>query len=68
DEVLIALSICTATNPTAELVLGQLPKLRGGEAHSTVLLSQVDVSIYRKLGVNITCEPTYYGTNLYHKK
>ncbi len=67
DEVLIALSICAATNPTAELALAQLPKLRGCEAHSTVLLSQVDENIFRRLGVNLTCEPQYQTNKLYHK-
>ena len=67
DEVLIALSICAATNPTAELALRQLPRLRGCEAHSTVLLSGVDENIFRRLGVNLTCEPEYQTKKLYHK-
>ncbi len=68
DELLIALSICTATNPVAELALEQLPKLRNSEAHSTVILSQVDINVFKKLGVNITCEPKYQNKRLYHKK
>ncbi len=67
DEVLIALSICAATNPTAELALAQLPKLKGCEAHSTVLLSQVDENTFRRLGVNLTCEPQYQTNKLFHK-
>jgi len=67
DEVLIALSICTATNPIAELVLEQLPKLKNSEAHSTVILSQVDINVLKKLGINITCEPAYNNKQLYHK-
>ncbi len=67
DEVLIALSICAATNPTAELALAQLPKLHGCEVHSTVLLSQVDENVFRRLGVNLTCEPQYQTNKLYHK-
>lgn len=67
DEILIALSICAATNPTAELAMRQLPKLRGCEAHSTVILSRVDEGIFRKLGVNLTCEPQYQNNKLYHK-
>lgn len=66
DEVLIALSICAATNPTAELALAQLPKLRGCEVHSSVLLSQVDEQMFRKLGLNLTCEPQYQTNKLYH--
>ena len=68
DEVLIALAISTATNPIAELILGQLPKLRNSEAHSSVILSQVDIGIFRQLGVNITCEPVYQNVRLFHRK
>ena len=55
DEILIALSICAATNPTAELAMAQLKKLRGCEAHATVILSHVDEDTFRRLGVNLTC-------------
>ena len=67
DEILVALSISAATNPTAELALRQLPKLRGCEAHSTVILSHVDEGIFRKLGINLTCEPQYQTKKLYHR-
>ncbi|MDD3919940.1 MAG: DUF1846 domain-containing protein [Eubacteriales bacterium] len=67
DEILIALSICAATNPTAALALQQLPHLRGCEAHASVILGQVDADIFRKLGVNLTSEPVYQSNNLYHK-
>ena len=67
DEILIALSISAATNPTAELALRQLPKLRGCEAHSSVILSQVDDSVFRKLGINLTCEAKYQTKKLYHR-
>lgn len=66
DEILIALSICAATNPTASLAMRQLPKLCGCEAHSTVILSRVDETVFQKLGVNITCEPQYQTKKLYH--
>ena len=59
DETLIALSISAATNPTAELAMEQLGALRGCEVHSTVLLSSVDINMFRRLGVNLTCEPKY---------
>ena len=68
DEVLIALAISTATNPTAELVLEQLPKLKNAEAHSSVILSQIDTGVFRELGVNITCEPVYQNKRLFHRK
>ena len=59
DEILIALSISAATNPTAELAMEQLSKLRGCEVHSSVILSEVDVQTFKRLGVNLTCEPKY---------
>lgn len=68
DEILIALSICAATNPTAALAVKQIPKLRNCEAHSTVILSHVDLDTYKRLGLNITMEPTYQQDDrLYHK-
>ncbi|MFR6410753.1 MAG: DUF1846 domain-containing protein [Angelakisella sp.] len=66
DESLIALSICAATNPTAALAMQQLSKLRGCEAHASVILSRVDENVYHKLGVNLTCEPKYQTKKLYH--
>lgn len=66
DEVLIALSICGATNPIAALAVEQLAKLRGCEAHSSVILSSVDENVFRKLGINITYEPKYQTKKLYH--
>ena len=67
DELLVALSAIAPTNPTVELVLDQLPKLKNSEAHSTVILSQADTSLFRKLGVNLTCEPVYQNNKLYHQ-
>ena len=59
DEVLIALSICAATNPLAELAMEQLSKLRGCEVHSSVILSAVDEKTFKRLGVHLTCQPKY---------
>ncbi|MCR4625920.1 MAG: DUF1846 domain-containing protein [Lachnospiraceae bacterium] len=67
DEVLIALSICAATDPLAEIAMQQLEKLKGCEVHSSVILAQVDMNTFRKLGVNLTCEPIYQSKKLYHK-
>ena len=66
DEVLIALSICAATNGTAKKALEQLEKLKGLEGHSSVILSRVDEQTFKKLGVNMTCEPKYQTKKLYH--
>ena len=68
DEVLLALSICAATNPTAQLAMRQLPKLRNCEFHSSVILSRQDETLYRKLGVHVTCEPQYQTKKLYHAR
>ncbi len=57
DEVLIALSATAAHNEDAALALTQLPKLKGCQVHSSVLLSSVDKKIFRKLGCDVTCEP-----------
>jgi hypothetical protein len=54
DEILIALSISAVTNPIARLALDHLSFLKGAECHSTVILSQVDVNVLKKLGIN--CE------------
>ena len=59
DEVLIALSICASTNPDAELAMEQLGNLRGCEVHSTVMLSQIDEKVFKRLGVHLTCEPNF---------
>ena len=67
DELLIALAICAVTNPMAEYAMDQLGKLRGCEAHSSVILSHVDADLFKKLGVNISFEPKYQAKKLFHK-
>ena len=57
DETLIALSGSASQNPLAMMALQQLPRLKGAEAHSTVMLSSVDTSVFRRLGINLTCSP-----------
>ncbi len=57
DEVLIALSTCAATDENAQKALEQLPRLRGCQLHTSVLLSDVDTKIFKKLGIDLTCEP-----------
>ena len=61
DEVLIALSICAASDPKAEQAMEQLDKRRGCEVHSSVILSAVDEKTFKRLGVNLTCEPRFRG-------
>ena len=67
DEVLMALAISALTNPMAELAQEQLPLLRGCDAHISVMLSEVDRSLLKRLGVNVSCEPRYETKKLYHK-
>lgn len=57
DEILIALSISAATDENAARALAALPLLKSCEVHSTVMLSAVDEGIFKKLGMNLTCEP-----------
>nr|AIF26039.1 putative 30S ribosomal protein S13 [uncultured bacterium Ad_125_D08] len=67
DEILIALTICAVTDDNAEQAMEQLSNLRNCEAHSTVILSPVDESVFSKLGINLTCEAAYQTKRLYHK-
>ncbi|MBO4217741.1 MAG: DUF1846 domain-containing protein [Clostridia bacterium] len=67
DEVLIALAICGVTDKHAAAAMAQLQALRGGEAHSTVILSSVDDGMFKKLGINLTCEPQFQTKKLYHR-
>jgi uncharacterized protein (UPF0371 family) len=67
NELLIALAIAGVTDPNAKAAIGQLENLRGLEVHSSVILSQIDSGVFKKLGVNLTCEPHYESNKLYHK-
>ena len=67
DEILIALTICAVTDDNAEQAMEQLSRLSDCEAHSSVILSPVDESMFGKLGMNLTCEPAYQTNRLYHK-
>ena len=67
DEVLIALSICAVNEPKAALALKQLEKLKCCEVHSTVILSSVDENVFKKLGINLTCEARYETKKLFHR-
>ena len=66
DEVLEALSICALTDYNAKLALEKLPLFRNCEVHASVILAQVDLDIFRRLGVNLTMEPVYQTKKLYH--
>ena len=66
EEVLIALSICAATNPLAEKCLLKLRELKGCDAHSSHMLSKTDETALKKLGINVTCTPEFASDNLYY--
>ncbi|MGN1418988.1 MAG: DUF1846 domain-containing protein [Acutalibacteraceae bacterium] len=66
DEILIALSVSAAENENAAKALHMLPKLKGCEAHCSVILSERDSMVFRKLGINMTTQPDYENDNLYH--
>ena len=67
DEVLIALAISGLTNPLAAMVQAQLKNLRGCEAHFSVIISEEDAKLYKRLGINVSCEAKYEVKSLYHK-
>ena len=67
DEVLLALAISGLTNPLAALAQRQLGKLRGADAHFSVIISEEDIQLYKSLGIHVTCEPKYEVKKFYHK-
>lgn len=66
EEILIALGICAATNPVAQVAMEKLTKLKGCQAHSTTILSTGDEQTFRKLGIDITSDPEYSSESLYY--
>ena len=67
DEVLIALSVCAVDDESAARAIAQLPRLKGLEAHASVLLSPVDEDTFRRLGVNLTCQPKHETQRLFYR-
>ncbi len=67
DEVLIALTISAQTDEIAMLATKQLSKLKDSEAHFSVIISEEDEKILRRLGINVSYEPKYEHKRLYHK-
>lgn len=67
EEILMALSICAVTNPTAKVALDKLTKLKGLQAHSTTIISSSDEQTFRKLGIDVTCDAEYPTASLYYK-
>ena len=67
DEMLVALAISAASDANAMRAMQQIGALDGCDVHSTVILSTVDDGVFKRLNMQLTCEPTYEKNNLYHK-
>lgn len=65
DDVLVALSICSANNEKAKKAIAQITNLRGCDAHCTYILKSNEENILKKLGINITCDPVFKDANLF---
>lgn len=66
DEVLIALSVSAVDKPDARIAMEQLPYLKNCQLHASVMLSEVDFKVLKRLGIQVTCEPKYETKRLYH--
>jgi len=60
DEVLVAMSVLSRRNEYCSRALAQLPKLKGCQVHSTVMLGEVDKRIFTRLGLQLTCDPVFH--------
>ncbi len=67
DEVLIALSISAVSHSDAKAALEQLPNLKGCEVHTSVMLAEIDLKVFHRLGIHLTCEAKYETQKLYHE-
>ena len=67
DEMLIALSVSSATNPRAEEVIAATGELKGCDAYFSVIITPTDARTYRQLGINVCCEPKYESGSYYHR-
>ena len=65
QEVIIALSVCSVTNPVVEKALSCLDKLRDCEAHASFIVSNGDKKVLKNLGIRLTCEDKFQSDNLY---
>ena len=65
EEVLIALSICSVTNPIVKEALKNLNKLSGLEAHASFMVYNGDLNTLKRLNINLTCDPVFYSNNLF---
>jgi len=66
EEVLIALSISSNTQEVSQKAYDKLSELRSCEVHCTVILSQADESMFRRLGINFTCDSQFATKDLFY--
>lgn len=66
DETLLALSVSSSVNPLAEKLIDNIDKLRGCDAYFSVIISATDEKLYRRLGMNVCCEPRFESHRCYH--
>lgn len=59
DQVLIALSICSVTNPIVKGAMDNFDKLNGAEAHSTYIVPRRDLEVFNNLKINLTSEAEF---------
>ena len=64
-EILVALSICSVTNPTVEKALGCIKKLEDSDAHATYILANDELKALKSLKINVTCEPKFYSEDTF---
>ena len=67
DEILLALTVSALTDPLAKSAKEQLSNLKGSDAHFSVILSEEDEKILKRLGINVSYEANYENKGLYHK-
>ena len=65
QEVLIALSICSVTNPIIEKAMQNIVKLNNCDAHSTYIIHNGDLKALKNLGINLTCQPEFYSNKVF---
>lgn len=68
EEILMALSICAATNPMAQVAVNKLTMLKGTQAHCTNIVGKTNEQTLRKLGIDLTCDQVFPTENLYYNE
>ena len=66
DETLIALATGSKDDVNCQKAMQALNNLKDTEMHSSVVLSEVDIKIIRKLGIRLTMDPVYSSNRLFH--